>query len=199
MPVHQQGSDAIATLQKELPFGASTLHPLLSQAVGLAVFHVLFELKAVTTLDPDTEPQIQWLAGPSVQALQFLIDLAVGSGKTAPVAAAQMAVDVPAEAHAALPDGLLPVPAKFLQPTAALLHAFAVQMLTPRQLHHLAGQPQMRLYPAMNTIEANRWWPELLERVSGHVGTWCGGLHVAFRQMFVSLAGLSQISRNGGL
>ena len=172
MLVHRQGCNAIATLQKELPSGGSALHPLLSQAVGLAVFHVLFELKAVTTLQPDTEPQIQWLAAPLSQALQFLADLAVSSGKNIAEKSAQaalMAAVLPAEPHATLPDGFLPVPAKFLQPTAALLHEFAVQMLSPRQLHHLAGQPQLRLYPAMNTIEANRWWPELLERVSCHM------------------------------
>lgn len=148
--------------------GGSTLHPLLSQAVGLAVFHTLFELKSVITLEPDIQPQIQWLAVPPMQAVQFLINLAGSSGKLTTsdtTQAALLAVDVQ-EANAVLPDGLLPVPARFLQPTAALLHEFAAQMLSPRQLHHLAGQPQLRLYPAMNTIEANRWWPELLERVS---------------------------------
>ncbi|KAK9834782.1 hypothetical protein WJX74_010386 [Apatococcus lobatus] len=160
-----QGLSAIETLQQELPAGASIVHPLLSQAVGLAVFHVLFELKAVSTLEPDTQPKIKWLAAPPQSAVHFLVHLADSNGKTANSAQEVFVAADLQQAGAIVPDGFLPVPAGFLQPIAALLHEFAAQMLAPRELSHLTGQPQLRLYPAMNTIEANRWWPELLERL----------------------------------
>ena len=136
--------------------------------MGLAVFHGLFELRAVITLDPDIQPEIQWPASSPPEAVRFLADLAVSSGKIATANAAQEDLTAAGlqQAAAIIPDTFLPVPAGFLQPTAALLHEFAAQILVPRELNHLVGQPQLRLYPAMNTIEANQWWPELLERVS---------------------------------
>ena len=136
--------------------------------MGLAVFHGLFELRAVITLEPDIQPAIQWPANLPPEAVHFLADLAVSSGKIATAAAAQEDLTTAGLQQAAfiIPDTFLPVPAGFLQPTAALLHEFAAQILAPRELNHLVGQPQVRLYPAMNTIKANRWWPELLERVS---------------------------------
>ena len=155
-----QGSDIIRGLQQGLPAGHHILHPLLSQAIGLAVFHVLFEIGAVVTLEPDASPEIQWNAQPPQEALQFLDALAICSGK---IVAAAAATPADLAANNIIPEILLPVPAGFVQPTSALLHEFAVQMLLPDRAPPPLGL--LRLYPAMNTIKANRWWPELLERV----------------------------------
>ena len=159
-----QGTSAISLLQPGPPAGAS-LHPLLSQAIGLAVFHKLFELHAVTTLDPDGSAEIHWAATPPDSALQFLAAWAISCGKvTSSVNAEQDLLAANLEHSHAIMQDYLPVPASFLQPTAALLHEFAVQMLGAEHRQQLPRQ--LQLYPAMNTIQADRWWPELLQRVS---------------------------------